>query len=1273
MHVKAASFGVTSLSLDLGRGEVFGFGEQVQEAASTDKTPNVTCGWCLVAHMEGLCGLWTLLLWATIISSAYCQSKIVTTPVPSKEATSAHISNSNTLVSPPPNTLQISNASTPFQCSYNVTNIKYGFRFDITSSSTDGYRILLTENGLTSPLETTIYNKTSVDIPHLKPCTEYEHKVEYLASDGETETCIFSNGVLNSTFTDKMSEDEIAICNSNSSCLSHTTKWDLSTSLLLPENAHLEQCDNKVCIRPAYSDICSQLTTTVTCARENDSYNLTKFIHADFLSGLSNQNKIPQYVPFKLPGNITADLPPKCTNLTVVYSCLDDEKPTNVSDLKPFTNYTCTGEIREDDAIIANLSTISVKIDCDLKIQNVTAHKTNTSIALVWTTASENCSDVIAHLDLLSYTCICVPQIGKGMQRVGMANKLNEIYACNVNGLASYTNYICEIQPMYNNLSVEQASKHDFTTAIGVPDGITGLQAVVVDSNNIKVTCDHSNRFNGPMKEFNAILLRGSTVVLHRNKECKFLFQDLSYSTTYQVEIFVSNLRFNSTRWKETVTTYYNDKALTGFLIFLIIFTSVALLVVIYRIYLVKCRRFQDTSEDIPLIPNATSVEPIEANIFLEAYKRKLADEGRLFLAEFQSIPKIFTRYTVREAKKTCNLPKNRYADILPYDYSRVHLSTGNGGAGSDYINASFIDGYKESKKYIAAQGPKEETVCDFWRMMWEQRSSIIVMVTRCEEGNKNKCVQYWPSLDRETEIFEEFVVKLNSEDHFPDYSIRHLNLSHRKDNSERDVTHIQFLSWPDHGVPEEPHLLLKLRRRVNAFKNVFSGPIVVHCSAGVGRTGTYICIDAMMECLEAEGKVDIYGFVFSLRKHRCLMVQVEAQYILIHQALLEHNQFGETEISLSELHSALSILKESNCANEPTLLEDEFERLPTYKWKTFNTGITEENKKKNRCSSIIPYDYNRVLLRLDERQSQDSSRDEYHEEESSDSEDDEESTKYINASNIHGYWGPRSFIVAQTPLANTVSDFWLMVYQKKVSTIVMLSGASPDVKESVYWDKENTGDIEVEVTSTDASPNIINRNVLIRHVKRKESHAVRHVEFLKWANSLRPQNPQDLTEMIKDVKRSCDCGKTQRGPPVVVHCSDGSSRCGVFCALWNLLDSAETEKVVDIFHVTRTLRKERQGMIASLDQYQFLYDALDAAYPVQNGEVKAVQASEMDSVQLVNESTTTEKASDEVCTTEVGQQGAAESDDRVAQISPKKMSMHHFKAHLPERLDSSQ
>ncbi|KAJ3598796.1 hypothetical protein NHX12_032760 [Muraenolepis orangiensis] len=648
-----------------------------------------------------------------------------------------------------------------------------------------------------------------------------------------------------------------------------------------------------------------------------------------------------------------------------------------------------------------------------------------------------------------------------------------------------------------------------------------------------------------------------------------------------------------------------NDKALIGFLVFLILLTSVALAFVLYKIYILHRRKsHQDEDDEDQLM----RVEPIRAELLLDAYKKKVADEGRLFLAEFQSIPRIFSRNTMKEAKRSHNAVKNRYVDILPYDYNRVQLTTGNGETGCDYINASFINGFRESKK-----------------MVWEQKSSIIVMVTRCEEGSRAKCAQYWPSAVPETEVFEEFVVKLCKEEQCPDYIIRCLTVSNKGENLEREVTQIQFISWPDHGVPEEPQLLLKLRKRVNTFKNLFSGPIVVHCSAGVGRTGTYIGIDAMMEGLESEGQVDIYGYIVNLRKQRCLMVQVETQYILIHQAMIEHNQFGETEISLSEFHSALSML-----AGEPNLLQEEFKRLPKYNnWRTCNTGLTEENKKKNRFSAVIPYDYNRVLVKLDEDLSHNANLED-EDESSSEEEEDEDSMKYINASHIDGYWGPGGLVTAQSPLANTAGDFWLMVYQKRATAVVMMSDCTQGATElcSPYWDENKKAflDVEVEVIETESTPAVTIRTMNIYHTKRKESRRVKQFHFLQWPSQQLPENSIQLMEMIRTIKQTCGYGN---GPlegqgPVVVHCSNGSYCSGVFCALWNLLDAGHTERTVDVFQAAKALRKQRQGMISSLEQYRFLYEAVAAAFPVQNGDVTsavaAAAAAADDSVIIVNE-----------------------------------------------------
>lgn len=1178
--------------------------------------------------MAGLCGLKILLLWAGLIGLASSQNTAI----------------------PPITTVQQ-------PCYYSVIPIKFGLQISIMNSTPGNFFITIREGDNERNVTVRHINQTSTEnIMQLKPLTVYEHIVTF-----NGQRCKRVENATNETRTSTIDEQDISEkdCPELPRHVCYQSEWNIGSSLFGPHNIAAVSCetDNKTfCIKPRFDDICSDMTTTFTSG--NRSFNYTTYLS---VVPYLNPSEIEFTPPNKFPAKIEPKLPPKCgRNLTVEYTCLENGVIKTV--LEPFTNYTCTGQIMWNNTNINETTkTTEFKIDCDLQIEIQNQSPETDSIYLDWTTEYKKCRVGHSNSEELNYACSC-ESVNKKPKTTHNAKASGG--TCRVNGLTAYTNYICTVKATYNRMTFKDSTGQ--TTLSKKPDDIGKLSVTLPENNVINVSCKNIINFYGPKELYKAQLKddRGNILKEVKRDACKFQFTDLSYLTAYKVTVFAYNGDYEGNASTEDVTTYYNNKAVIGFLVFLIILTSLALLFVIYKIYVLKHRKSHDLGENMMLISttndeeNLMTVEPIAAEVLLETYKRKLADEGRLFLAEFQSIPRIFSRQTMKEAKKSCNAPKNRYVDILPYDYNRVQLTTGNGEAGCDYINASFIDGYKESKKYIAAQGPKEETVGDFWRMIWEQQSSIIVMVTRCEEGNRLKCAQYWPSPERETEIFEEFIVKLNSEDHCPDYTIRHLTLINKREkNTEREVTHIQFVSWPDHGVPGEPHLLLKLRRRVNAFKNFFSGPIVVHCSAGVGRTGTYIGIDAMMEGLEADGRVDIYGYVVRLRRQRCLMVQVEAQYILIHQALLEHNQFGETEISLSELHSTVSTLRKKNSGNEPTLMEDEFERLPVFRnWRTFNTGITEENKRKNRSSSVIPYDYNRVLLKIDEGRSHESEPDEDEEEESSD-EEDEDSTKYINASHIDGYWSQRAFIVAQTPLPDTMDDFWSMIYQKKVSAIVMLSDCSEGDKDSdcIYWDegkKLTFGDFEVEVASTETGPTFISRAMLIRHVKRKDSRQVKHFQFLKWANRELPERPQDLTDMIKDIKKSFGSNKSHRNMTVLVHCNDGSTRSGIFCALWNMLDSAETEKLVDVFQVAKTLRKERQGMITSLEQYQFLYDTLEAVFPVQNGEVKAVQASA--EVQIVNETKTAEqpaeaKAEQSASTTSDDQQGEAESAPLVA------------------------
>ncbi|CAM4711006.1 receptor-type tyrosine-protein phosphatase C isoform X1 [Lepidochelys kempii] len=898
------------------------------------------------------------------------------------------------------------------------------------------------------------------------------------------------------------------------------------------------------------------------------------------------------------------------------------EPQKTLKNLSANKNYTCTGTIYYFENTVAQ-QTVNISTDYGKPEKLDTPkeeNRTSENITFSWK-APQNISKGPIH----GYRVNCTENVNASVNgTIFSCSKLKPYKLYNVS-IEAYT-----VSKYSSNRFYGDAVTTKLWTKPAQPEKVTITEVKLISNNAVRIKCKEQS-VNGELKNF-TLVWEGKNET--KKDVCEFHKEDLYYLKQYNFEIFLFNGEFKGDPVKRQVTTKYNSQALIIFLAFLIIVTSIALLIVLYKIYDLHREKLSNSGEDVMLVKRddekqLMNVEPIPAEMLLETYKRKIADEGRLFLDEFQSIPRVFSKFSIKEARKNYNQNKNRYIDILPYDYNRVELSEINGDPGSDYINASHIDGFKEPRKYIAAQGPKDETTDDFWRMIWEQKATIIVMVTRCEENNRNKCAQYWPTTENSTATFGDTVVKSNESKICPDYIIQKLHITNRKEKTPgRDVTHIQFTSWPDHGVPEDPHLLLKLRRRVNALSNFFSGPVVIHCSAGVGRTGTYIAIDAMLEGLEVEGRVDVYGYVVKLRRQRCLMVQVETQYILIHQALVEYNQFGETEVTVSELHTYLNNLKKRDPPSDPSLLEAEFQRLPSYRgWRSQNTGNRQENKSKNRNSKMIPYDFNRVPIKHEEEKSKES---EHDSEESSDEDSDcEDASRYINASFITGYWGPKEMIATQGPLPETINDFWQMIFQRKVKVIVMLTELNEGDQQlcAQYWEegKQRYEGIEVEMKDVNLSSSYTIRAFDVTHVKRKETRNVYMYQYHRWNGLDLPENPKDLVTMILNLKQKLaaksvtEDSRYSRSVPIVIHCRDGSEQTGVFCALLTLLESAETEDVIDVFQVVKSLRRERPGMVPTFEQYQFLYDTVSSIYPAQNGQIKKNSKQE-DTVEIDNE-----------------------------------------------------
>ncbi|XP_059847615.1 receptor-type tyrosine-protein phosphatase S-like isoform X13 [Hypanus sabinus] len=571
--------------------------------------------------------------------------------------------------------------------------------------------------------------------------------------------------------------------------------------------------------------------------------------------------------------------------------------------------------------------------------------------------------------------------------------------------------------------------------------------------------------------------------------------------------------------------------------------------------------------------PGMMSHPPIPITELAEHTEHLKANDNLKFSQEYESIDPS-QQFTWEHSNMEVNKPKNRYANVIAYDHSRVILAPIEGISGSDYINANYIDGYRKQNAYIATQGPLPETFGDFWRMVWEQRSATIVMMTKLEEKSRVKCDQYWPS--RGTDTYGMIQVTLLDTIELATFCVRNFCLHKNGSSEKREVRQFQFTAWPDHGVPEYPTPFLAFLRRVKTCNPPDAGPVVVHCSAGVGRTGCFIVIDAMLERIKHEKTVDIYGHVTLMRSQRNYMVQTEDQYIFIHDALLEAVACGTTEVMARNLYSYIQKLAQVETGEHVTGMELEFKRLANSKAHTsrFISANLPCNKFKNRLVNIMPYETTRVCLQPIRGV---------------------EGSDYINASFIDGYRQQKAYIATQGPLAETTEDFWRMLWENNSTIVVMLTKLREMGREKChqYWPAERSARYQYFVVDPMAEynmPQYILREFKVTDARDGQSRTVRQFQFTDWPEQGVPKSGEGFIDFIGQVHKT----KEQFGQdgPISVHCSAGVGRTGVFITLSIVLERMRYEGVVDIFQTVKMLRTQRPAMVQTEDEYQFCYQA---------------------------------------------------------------------------------
>lgn len=429
---------------------------------------------------------------------------------------------------------------------------------------------------------------------------------------------------------------------------------------------------------------------------------------------------------------------------------------------------------------------------------------------------------------------------------------------------------------------------------------------------------------------------------------------------------------------------------------------------------------------------------------------------------EYRNLPDFRDLKTSYASQLISNEAKNRFLDIKAYDESRVILETSSQNnlsistesisdyySETDYINANFVQGYSHDKKFIATQGPKKETISDFWRMIYQYKVSAVVMLTKLVEKGVERCTQYWPDKLNMSEVYGDYEITFKDEQKCGDYIKRTFELTKIGTNKNTTVSTVLntpngiqarkiltvnqyfYPEWPDKDTPStDPISVLHLIRDVNKNHLAYQYPIVVHCSAGVGRTGTYITLDAMMDKINKEAKIDIFGFISQIRTRRQYLVQTSKQYIFIHEALYEYCLYGFTDIDVSKLVSHYKYLKKSNNNNngKKSKLIEEFEKLNNafYPNCIAREAFNNNNKHKNRNLDCICYDENRIRL------------------------SNLNGSSYINATLLKGFDTKNELIITQDPMEHTEFEFWKMITEYNCKIIVALNKNLE--KEFVYW-----------------------------------------------------------------------------------------------------------------------------------------------------------------------------------------------------------------------------
>nr|XP_022311632.1 receptor-type tyrosine-protein phosphatase epsilon-like [Crassostrea virginica] len=583
-----------------------------------------------------------------------------------------------------------------------------------------------------------------------------------------------------------------------------------------------------------------------------------------------------------------------------------------------------------------------------------------------------------------------------------------------------------------------------------------------------------------------------------------------------------------------------------------------------------------DEPDDLtPTLPQRSKRgPPTNKNIPVRNIKAQIANmsakENTGFKSEYNEIPR-GELHPCLEAKKSENKVKNRYTTIYPYDHSRVVLGSTKEDGG--YVNANYIEDTKGQKTYIATQGPKPKTIADFWTLISQEEVTVIVCLTNLKEGAKNKCAQYWPNVNDKLQGGN-ITVRHLGESTYAEYIIRRFKIHNKAKQQDCVVTMFHYTAWADHGVADPLSLVVFHRQVMKATAKSTGKYTLVHCSAGVGRTGTYIALDALYREGQNTGKINVPLYAKTMRKDRMNMIQGEEQYKLLYLALMEAfrgpSRCVPTQMFLSEYQQQDCY---TNCGNasKKSTLSSEFEELLSLR-KVFSQKDYESGRAHitaNYTQSVLPVEEYMCHLSYSKGHN-----------------------TYYNAILLQSFLEKDCLISAQYPLPDYSEDLLRLVRDFDARVVVFLCPIK-DLASSSVWFPTKTqvkfvGDITVKHVS-EARGSHVTMTKLVLQSKENSDIRITVLECPTWIERQSTADKRVLLDVIKEVKTE----KTSQEGRILVLSSDGATRCGPFCVVYNALEQITVDREVDIFTIARQLQVRRPEFVSTLEEYQLCYDSI--------------------------------------------------------------------------------